>query len=714
MRVWGLVGTLSLLILSTLPAASAAGPAVLPTNFDQTVYGDFSVIGNTVTACPKQPGHYPVKYCLDAHNRVGSGPSAQNNGHPMTWADIDNDPVTYNSSSGRLSIPAGARIAYAKLTWAGNTGGPANVPCGRGPIRPAGSPKQQQVSLKINDRGSLIAPERYTEDAPGDLTHTDHQFYSAYADVTGQFRGITGPSTVSVGNVWTPQGFDCFGGWSLTAVWTFDSANAAAPARKQITVYDAHTRVLTGNRRADVRMPSIKSAGGLTKVGLSGFEGDWAMPGDQFLINGRNAGRTDNFFVSGADGHVNPAHANNMSVDVRTIELPGDLLKVGEAGANLSFTSGYDAYLVANVVASSGRPELVVSTVMEKDVVHPGDQVTQSVTVTNTGSAPAVDIRVQSDLGPACVENIPRLEGGQWAKYSCSRPAPDDDVKPVATVTGRSLIGDALSASAQTFLEVIRPAIAVEKSAAPDTVLSGQSVGYTIEVRNSGDTLLSGVSIDDKQVDACDQPNYGLLAPGESKLLRCSVAAGDEGFTNNVTVSGTDKTGKKVIADAQAAFTVIHPRVEFSVMPSTRAARVGESVTFTVTVRNPTPIQLGDVRVTGTPQACARNIGTLAPQQTVEYTCAVVMRERLTTSLTVTATPFVNGQLVETRRDNVNLTASVLVSLVEPTPEPPIVKKSVKSAPTENAPVAAFVAGLAAISTFVTVGAISATARFKR
>ncbi len=714
MRIWGLVGTLTLLILSTLPAASAASPPVLPTNYDQTVYGDFSMIGNTVTACPAQPGHYPPKLCLDARNRVGSGPSAQNNGHPMTWADIDSDPATYNSSSGRLAIPAGARIAYAKLTWAGNTGSPTNVPCGRGPIRPPGSAKQQQVSLKINDRGSLIAPDRYTADAPGDLTHTDHQFYSAYADVTGQFRGITGPSTVTVGNVWTPQGFDCFGGWSLTAVWTFDTAHPAAPARKQIAVYDAHARVLTGKHRADARMPSIKSAGGLTRLGLAGFEGDWAMPGDQFLINGRNAGRTDNFFVSGADGHLKPAHANNMSVDVRTIELAGDLLKAGETGANLSFTSGHDAYLVASIAASSGRPELVVTTAMDKDVAHPGDQVTQSVTVTNTGSAPAVDIRVQSDLGPACAENIPRLEGGQWAKYSCSRPAADDDVKPTATVTGQSLAGDRLSASARTFLEVIRPAIAVAKSAAPNTVLSGQTVGYTIEVRNAGDTLLSGVSIDDKQVDACDRPDFGTLATGEAKLLHCSVAAGNDGFANNVTVSGTDKAGRKVTAEAHAAFTVIHPRIEFSVRPSTRAARAGESVTFSVKVRNPTPIQLGNVRVTGTPSACARDIGTLAPQQTAEYTCSVVMRERLTTSLTVTATPFINGQLAETRRDTVRLTASAIVSLVEPTAEPPPVKKSTKTDRTENAPVAAFVAGLAAISTFVTVGAIGATARSKR
>nr|CEL22584.1 hypothetical protein [Kibdelosporangium sp. MJ126-NF4]CTQ89726.1 hypothetical protein [Kibdelosporangium sp. MJ126-NF4] len=696
------------------PVSRVAGQPVAQAVFDQTVYGDFAVVGNTVTACPREPRHHPVKLCLDAQNRVGSGPSAQNNGHSMTWADIDADPVTYNSSSARLTIPAGARVAYAKLTWAGDTGQPSDIPCGRGPIRPAGTPAQQAVSLKVNDRGSLVAPDKYTEDPLGALANTDHQFYSATADITGQFRGITGQMTVTVGNVWTPQGFDCFGGWSVTAVWMFDTPHPAAPARKQVAVYDTYARVLTTKPSAQVRMPSIRSAGGASRIGLTGFEGDWAVSGDQFLVNGHNAGRNGNFFVAAADGQLNPSSANNMSVDVRTVDLAGDVLKPGETGANVSFTSGLDAYLVAGVALSSGRPELAVTTSVEPAVAHPGDQVTQTVTVTNTGSAPAVDVVVHPDLGlrqnQPCAQNIPRLEPGQWAKATCARPAPGDDVRPSGTATGKSLIGDQLSATAATFLEVVRPGVAVTKTAAPGTVLNGQKVGYAIEVRNTGDTPLSGITVDDKQVDACDKPDLGTLGAGEKAALQCSLAAGDEGFTNTVTVTGADKTGRKVTADASAAFTVIHPRIEFSVRPSSRAARPGETVTFTVTVRNPTPIALGGVRVTGSPAACARDIGTLAPQQTVEYTCSVVMRERLTTSLTVSATPFVNGKPVETRVDAVSRTSAVTVSLVAPVPEPPIVKKSAESAPLRNAPVAAFVAGLATITTFVTVGAISATA----
>src|SRR3954466_9739799 len=216
-RMWRLVGTLGLLLASAMPVASAAGAPALTVLYDNTVYGDFTLIGNTVTDCPKVPGRYPVEACHDAQRRVGSGTSAQNNGHSMIWSDVDGAAATYNSSTGRLTVPSGAHITYAKLTWAGDTGEPGDVPCGSRTTKPPGTPKGQALSLTVNDKSSAVRPARYTEDSA--LGHLDSRFYSASADVTGAFTGVSGSANVTVGNVWTPQGYDCFGGWALTAVW---------------------------------------------------------------------------------------------------------------------------------------------------------------------------------------------------------------------------------------------------------------------------------------------------------------------------------------------------------------------------------------------------------------------------------------------------------------------------------------------------------------
>jgi CARDB protein len=707
-RIGGLVGTLAILVASALPVASAAGPAALSVVYDDTVYGDFAVIGNTVTQCPREPGHYPVNLCADAQNRIGSGTSAQNNGHAMAWADVDTDPGTYDSSSARLTIPAGAHIAYAKLSWAGDTGGPVGVPCGLGLPKPPGAPRQQVLSMKVNDRASAVKPVRYTEDGPVGLT--DHQFYSAYADVTGEFRGVSGPATVTVGNVWTPQGYDCFGGWSLTAVWAFDGPQATASARKQVVVYDGHVRLLTGLFRADAVLPSAKAAGGPARVGITAFEGDWAVSGDQFLINGRNAGGTDNFFVSSADGQLNPSHPNNMSVDARTVDVGPDVVRTG---ANVTFTSGLDAYLVSGMAVALTRPELVVTTGMSYGTAHPGEDVTQNVQVTNTGAAPAVDVQVHEDLGAACDQHVGQIGPGKSITVSCTRPAREGDYKPTAQATAASMAGDKLTAQASTAVDVIRPAITATKTASPAMVLNGQKVGYAIEVRNTGDTPLSGVSVDDKQVDACDRPDVGVLSAGESQKIECSVVAGDDGFTNTVSVGGTDKLGKRVTSEAHAAFSVVAPKIDFTVRPSTHAARAGQAVTFTIAVKNSSQAPLGSVRVAGTPVECTRAIGGLAAGQEVDYACDVRIQDRLTTALSVTAIPSVDGQV---RQETVYATAALIVTLVPPTAPPPLLvsrpvaKKAVVVPVPSPAPIAITIAGLAVISTFVTIGAISATA----
>lgn len=223
---------------SDSPTAAAE---VWHTQFDEAVYGDVAVVGNAVLTCPtpEQAGPDP-KYlpqsCVDGLNRKGHGPSAQNNGHRMMWADVDDDPQTFNSSSARLDIQAGAAIAYAKLGWAGN------ATCRDATAPPGGA----QDAVTFN--GTRVTPGRFVRDSPDDLSPADNAFYSAEADVTRLLQG----TTVTVGNVWTPQGFDCFGGWSLTVVWKFAGPTATTPARRHVSVHGGHVRLPT-------ELPALKT-----------------------------------------------------------------------------------------------------------------------------------------------------------------------------------------------------------------------------------------------------------------------------------------------------------------------------------------------------------------------------------------------------------------------------------------------------------------------
>jgi hypothetical protein len=662
-----------MVLVSALPAAAAPAPA-LRIEYNAAVHGDFAMAGNTVTTCPS--GAF---FCLQALERKGHGPQAQNNSHAMVWTDVDTDPRTYNSSSGRLSIPTGARVVFAKLTWAGNTGG-----CGA--KRPPGSPREQAVAITVNQTAGTMRPEQYT---------VDESFYSAGADLTERLRGVTGEVTLTVGNIWTPQGFDCFGGWSAIAVWAFE--RPVAMPRKQITVYDANLRMHGGVFGADLPANAIRPAGGASRIGVVAYEGDWALSGDRLRVNGQDPDRTGNIFTSSAEGALNPKHPNNMSVDVRTITVPPEVIKAGDQGAELGFSSGLDAYLVRTIAVSTSMPELTAQITPQRQTVHEHDEVKHTIRVTNAGGAPATGLRVRF---PGCDKEIPRLDGGQASTMTCATTVSGETSR--VEVTGESLIGDRLTAGAETNFEVLRPAITASMTASPATVLKGDSIDYEIAVRNTGNTALSGVT--------ADCANVGTLVPGQSKTARCPSSEANR----SVPVSGVDKLGKRVTATAGATAAVVDPKVTITATPSTRAVRQGEPVRLAVTVANPSTVMLANVAVDGTPSPCTRTLGALGPGKTIDYTCEVVPTDRLVIELTARATPVLDG------REVAAITASnpaAVVSVVpdNPPPLPPaVVKTAAAEVPEEPVPVATLIAGLAVLSNFVTTGAIAATACRKR
>ena len=71
------------------------------------------------------------------------------------------------------------------------------------------------------------------------------------------------------------------------------------------------------------------------------------------------------------------------------------------------------------------------------------------------------------------------------------------------------------------------------------------------------------------------------------------------------------------------AFSVPVPELQIAVRATQPKAHAGEPVTFAVTVTNPAGVPASDVQVTDEAvPACAKPLGTLAPGQKVDYTCA--------------------------------------------------------------------------------------------
>ncbi|MGW6445691.1 hypothetical protein [Lentzea sp. NPDC055074] len=608
MRVPILIAVVLLVPLLT-PGPPVAAAEVWHTQFDEAVYGDVTVIGDSVLTCPtpEQAGphpKHPPQSCVDALGRKGHGPSALNNSHRMSWTDVDDDPATFNSSRARLTIPAGATVAYAKLGWAGS------ATCRDG-VAPPGTPRDP-----VTFNGTRVSPGRFVADTPDELSHTDNAFYSAEADVT---RALTS-GTVTVGNVWAPQGFDCFGGWSLTVVWKFPNATQAAPAKRHVAVHGGHVRLPTRKPVLTTPIAPTHPTGGVIRVGMTAYEGDWATDGDQMLVNGTPVGGR-NAFVSSAQG---AAHPNNMSVDARTVDIGADALKPGTKSAELAFKRADDAFLVQSVTWSFPLPELTLAVDPEKPAAHARGKVSQTATITNAGDAPAAGVTV-------CGQQVGTLAPRATATRTCESTAADDDYPTTVAVSGTSLAGDPLAAQRASTVDVLHPAMRATTAAEPMTALPGQAVKFTTTVTNTGDTPLHSLAA--RAGGGCD-PLRGQLDPGASSTVDCTASAGDESGALTATVTAADKIGGKVEASASVRVQVVYPRLSISAAWSKDRARDGEVVTVTVTVGNPSDRAISAVEVGGEPAACRRSFPVLQPRQRVTYTCQVTapMNSRLTVS----------------------------------------------------------------------------------
>ncbi|ANZ41241.1 hypothetical protein BBK82_40005 [Lentzea guizhouensis] len=625
MRVVVVLSAVVVFLALFTPAPPSRAAEIWHTQFDAAVYGDVAVVGNAVVTCPtpEQAGpdpRYPPQSCVDGQRRSGHGRGVLNNSHRMMWTDVDADPATFNSSRARVTIPDGAEIAYAKLGWAGN------ARCLRGE-EPPGDPRTQPVALVVNGTAGVV--DRFTAvlDDPGVIGHTDNQFYSAEADVTARFAAVRGSADLTVGNIWTPQGPDCFGGWSVTVVWRFATAVSAAPAQRRVVVHGGHVRLTTTANTIRTQVSPTRAAGGVTRFGVVGYEGDWGTGGDRLLINGTTLGDRNNFFVSSADGATAPATLNNMSVDARTLSVSSEQLPPGARTAELTLARDEDAFLVQSLAWSFPLPGLTVNVTPGALAAYPGGDVSRTAVVTNVGDAPAAGVVV-------CGQDAGTLAPRASVTRTCVSKAEQDNFTAVTDASGRSLAGDPLTARASTPVDVLHPALKASTTASPSTVLPGGQLKLTTVVTNSGDAVLSGVSA--RSTAECGV--IPRLDPGASSTVECTVVAGEESGAAVVTVTAADQLGGSVRTEASAKYTVIYPRLTIAAAWSTDRARDGELVTITVTIANPSAMRIDDVRVSGEPVSCRRNIPTLAPGERLTYTCTATapLNARLIVSSAVT------------------------------------------------------------------------------
>ena len=205
--------TLTVVVVGVGAALTAATPAValavrpFQLGYSGEVFGDFIEIGNGSMRCPDatdpvDPGGTPIATCDQAQQRSTLDPVQINDSYYMRYADVDGATATYNSSRSQLTIPSGAKVAFARLIWAGDTG---TIKLADGTLAPAPACNDRQfldgagtaqlpagqpggpVTLTVGTAATPVTPATVTRDPVDAFSPSNPQYYSAFADVTRAF-----------------------------------------------------------------------------------------------------------------------------------------------------------------------------------------------------------------------------------------------------------------------------------------------------------------------------------------------------------------------------------------------------------------------------------------------------------------------------------------------------------------------------------------------
>jgi uncharacterized repeat protein (TIGR01451 family) len=314
--------------------------------------------------------------------------------------------------------------------------------------------------------------------------------------------------------------------------------------------------------------------------------------------------------------------------------------------------------------------------------VPAGDDVTYTITVTNTGNEGLEQLSViDTLLGDITDEFSPSLAQGLGVGDSATAvvsysPAPGQDpVENSVTATGLGADSEAKATDTATCsTDVLAPAIQIVKDG-PALVHRGDTITYTFEVTNPGEVELFDVALSDP---ICDPGTItpgtdvdGSLAVGEVWHFTCTHLVTDadpDPIPNTVTVRGDThqgEGGQEVTDTDDHVVDIIHPGIAVVKTVDRDTVPVGTTVTYTYVVTNIGDTTLYDVSVDDDVMGHIGDIAILEPGASVTLTKDFVVGDQPVTNVATVSGNDILGRSVSATDD-----ASV-APIAGSTPTPP-------------------------------------------
>ncbi|MBA0000130.1 DUF11 domain-containing protein [Enterococcus faecalis] len=397
--------------------AQPTGPLVPPTpgrGFNTPIYqsvhkGELFSTGNTNLKIANESTAAAQTFL----NTRGASSGYAINNFPLEFADVDNDPNTYNSSRAYIDLNGAKEIAWAGLFWsASRYKGPAY----------GTNLSDEEISAPVqfttpNGTVQRVSPQRYhriDQDAtnPGQRFGYNNTGFSNYADVTSILQGdksATGSYTLAdipmISSLNGQYQYYNFSGWSLFVV----TKDQASKSRAFSIYYGARGNAAGTNNEFTMSNFLTAKQGNLDPI-VTWFtvQGDKYWTGDNAQIknsagtwvnisntlnpvnNAMNATVTDNdeHMVDKYPGKFAPDHPNFLDIDIDRMAIPEGVLNAGQNQINFRTTSSGDDYSTNAIgfAVNAETPEFEI----KKEIVEPketykvGETITYRVSLKNT------------------------------------------------------------------------------------------------------------------------------------------------------------------------------------------------------------------------------------------------------------------------------------------------------------------------------------------
>jgi uncharacterized repeat protein (TIGR01451 family) len=434
----------------------------------------------------------------------------------------------------------------------------------------------------------------------------------------------TAPSTLTMlsiteGNVFvmkagTDSWIEAQVGMSLKPGDTVKSGNSSGA---EITFFDGSTIELEADTQIEVASLNISDTGSttiklkqtigntisrVTKLAdsASSYEVETpacvaAVRGSIMLVNVIQDGTT---WVTNQEGHI-------------WVIANGVELQVPE-GRKCIILSGQPPQLVPLTGGGGGgftpNPDIAITKIPGVVQAHEGDAINYTYIVTNPGNVPLSNVAVTDNMikdvtyQSGDTNGDDRLDTHETWIFTATYNITTDDATPLvntAAAAGTYARSQTIIAWATASVDIMRPAIAINKTAAPTQAHEGDTITYTYTITNHGNTPLSSILVtDDKAGNITYADGYQSGDTNENEILdgnetwvftaTYNITAEDlSPLINTATVSGTDALSRLVKSEEDtASVDILRPAIAINKTADREQAHEGDTITYTYTITN--------------------------------------------------------------------------------------------------------------------------------